>query len=340
MKDCLVLMLVVLVLAVGLQSAEADKKSGGHRSRKCGTKRCRAGQQCSTGPDGEKTCICRKVCSQRKLLTCGSDGRTYYNKCELHRIACVEGRKLKINHKGACPSNNDVPVNGVEKKSGKQNPPLVCYQVQRDELRRLLVDWIKHRAVSEGTPLTLTVKQLFRECDHDKNSILDADEMLQCLEVSKTDIKDTDAHILRALCIDALISAASVKQNWVLKEPELRKLLQPNNFVAPPKDCQLEDKQYKDGDETQVDCNVCVCACGDWVCTGAPCGKDKRNTGVPGPVHSGRLPVQEQRARFLQGFKAAKEVNVRAVQDEIAKKQYSQDIAQQLNSLNKENTQH
>ncbi|XP_067679214.1 follistatin-related protein 1-like [Haliotis asinina] len=339
MRDCMVLMLLVLVLAVSLQSADADKKSGGQQSRKCGTKQCRAGQQCSTGPDGEKTCVCRKVCNQRKALTCGSDGRTYYNKCELHRIACVEGRKLKINHKGACPSNNDVPVNDVEKKSGKQTSPLVCYEVQRDELRRLLVDWVKHRAVSEGRPYNATVKQLFQECDQDKNSILGADEMLQCLEVFRTDAKDTDAHILRALCIDALIKAASVKQNWVLSEPELQKLLQPD-FVAPPKDCQLENKHYKDGDETQVDCNVCACACGDWVCTGAPCRKNKRNTGVPGPVYKGRLPMQEERVRFLQGFKAAKEVNIRAVQDEVAKKQYSQDVAEQLKSLNKKNTKH
>ncbi|XP_048254226.1 follistatin-related protein 1-like isoform X1 [Haliotis rufescens] len=339
MRDCLVFMLVVLVLALSIQSSEAEKKTGGQKSRKCGTKRCRAGQQCSTQPDGQKTCICRKVCSQKKFLMCGSDGRTYYNKCELHRIACVEGRKLKIKHKGACPSNNDVPVNDVEKKSGKQNLPLVCYQVERDELRQLLVDWIKRRVVTEGRTYKATVNQMFLECDQDKNSVLDADEMLQCMEKEGTDVKDTDAHILRGLCIDALISTASVKHNWVLTKPELQHLLEPN-FVAPSKECQLEDKKYRDGAETQVDCNVCVCACGDWVCTGAPCGKDKRNQGVPGPVHSGRLPTQEQRERFLRGFKAAKEVYVRAVQDQVANKQHSRDIAQQLDGLNKKDTPH
>ncbi|KAG8538178.1 hypothetical protein GDO81_023164, partial [Engystomops pustulosus] len=39
--------------------------------------------------------------------------------------------------------------------------------------------------------------------------------------------------------------------------------------------CALEDETYEDGAETQVQCNRCVCACGNWVCTAMSCeGKD------------------------------------------------------------------
>lgn len=36
-------------------------------------------------------------------------------------------------------------------------------------------------------------------------------------------------------------------------------------------ECALEDESYEDGAETQVNCNRCVCACGNWVCTAMTC---------------------------------------------------------------------
>lgn len=36
-------------------------------------------------------------------------------------------------------------------------------------------------------------------------------------------------------------------------------------------ECALEDETYEDGAETQVECNLCVCACGNWVCTAMTC---------------------------------------------------------------------
>lgn len=36
-------------------------------------------------------------------------------------------------------------------------------------------------------------------------------------------------------------------------------------------ECALEDETYEDGAETQVECNRCVCACGNWVCTAMTC---------------------------------------------------------------------
>lgn len=36
-------------------------------------------------------------------------------------------------------------------------------------------------------------------------------------------------------------------------------------------ECALEDETYEDGAETQMECNRCVCACGNWVCTAVIC---------------------------------------------------------------------
>lgn len=37
------------------------------------------------------------------------------------------------------------------------------------------------------------------------------------------------------------------------------------------KECALEDEVFEDGAETRMECNKCVCACGNWVCTALTC---------------------------------------------------------------------
>lgn len=36
-------------------------------------------------------------------------------------------------------------------------------------------------------------------------------------------------------------------------------------------ECALEDEVFEDGAETRMECNKCVCACGNWVCTALTC---------------------------------------------------------------------
>lgn len=43
-------------------------------------------------------------------------------------------------------------------------------------------------------------------------------------------------------------------------------------------ECALEDESYEDGAETQVECNRCVCACGNWVCTAMICDGETQQT--------------------------------------------------------------
>lgn len=46
---------------------------------------------------------------------------------------------------------------------------------------------------------------------------------------------------------------------------------QPLPLFCASLECALEDETYEDGAETQVECNRCVCACGNWVCTAMTC---------------------------------------------------------------------
>ncbi|KAM9447761.1 follistatin-related protein 1-like isoform 2-T3 [Salvelinus alpinus] len=76
--------------------------------------------------------------------------------------------------------------------------------------------------------------------------------------------------LLRSLCVDALIEMSDENTDWKLSFDEFLNCLKPG-FNPPEKKCALEDETYKDGAETQVECNRCVCACGNWVCTAMTC---------------------------------------------------------------------
>ncbi|XP_072360018.1 uncharacterized protein [Scyliorhinus torazame] len=79
----------------------------------------------------------------------------------------------------------------------------------------------------------------------------------------------------RGLCVDALIELSDENADWKLSFNEFLNCLNPG-FVPPEKKCALEDETYEDGAETTVECNRCVCACGNWVCTAMTCdGKNK-----------------------------------------------------------------
>lgn len=58
-----------------------------------------------------------------------------------------------------------------------------------------------------------------------------------------------------------------------------------------PAECALEDETYEDGAETQVECNRCVCACGNWVCTAMTC------TGRS-PALGGNLPGRQGKSQL------------------------------------------
>ncbi|KAG9472215.1 hypothetical protein GDO78_020736, partial [Eleutherodactylus coqui] len=127
----------------------------------------------------------------------------------------------------------------------------------------------------KGEPTCLCI-----ESYDDGDSRLDSSEFLKFLEQNQTAINITTYvdqetnKILKGLCVEALIELSDENADWKLSFNEFLRCLNPT-FNPPEKKCALEDETYEDGAETQVQCNRCVCACGNWVCTAMSCeGKD------------------------------------------------------------------
>lgn len=313
--------LLFLVSACALVLAE-KKDAAGTQSDVCETVFCGAGRECSIMADGNPTCVCKKECPNHNHTVCGSDGRTYENHCLMHRAACLKGVKITKLHKGPCIEvKKEDKVEAVFKTS-----PLVCYQTERDALRQLLIDWFRgkvqeHGWFRRGKNYTEVIVENFRHCDSNKDDKLNAPEFVGCVEknetISNTGMGNT-AHIIRGLCVDALIVMSDHDSDWELDLKEFQECLDPN-FEPPKKKCSLENQTYEDGAETKVDCNKCVCACGNWVCTASHCDKKVKSTYKNDNIFNEPLPDKEERKALLEGFLASDEVDLdKSLLEEIA----------------------
>ncbi|OWA51517.1 Follistatin-related protein 5 [Hypsibius exemplaris] len=76
------------------------------RTSDCSSLQCDHGRICRQSTiTGNAECICRSHCPLHRNPVCGSNGNWYRNRCELHRISCLEGRALHIvedSHKDHC----------------------------------------------------------------------------------------------------------------------------------------------------------------------------------------------------------------------------------------------
>ncbi|TWW80957.1 Follistatin-related protein 1 [Takifugu flavidus] len=108
------------------------------------------------------------------------------------------------------------------------------------------------------------------------DSQMDSSELLKFIQQNESvaelqSYADQESNkLLRSLCVDALIELSDENADWKLSFDEFLNCLKPG-FNPPEKKCSLEDETYEDGAETQVECNRCVCACGNWVCTAMVC---------------------------------------------------------------------
>ncbi|XP_077149743.1 follistatin-related protein 1 isoform X1 [Ranitomeya variabilis] len=268
---------LLLLLALCCSQAQEEAKS---KSKVCANVFCGAGRECAVTEKGEPTCLCIEKCKSHKRPVCGSNGKTYLNHCELHRDACLTGSKIQVDYDGHCKekTSDDAAAS-----------PVVCYQSDRDELRRRVIQWLQAEIIpdgwfSKGNNYSDILEKYFKSYD-DGDSRLDSSEFLNFLEQNQTAINITTYvdqetnKILKGLCVEALIELSDENADWKLSFNEFLKCLNPT-FSPPDKKCALEDETYEDGAETQVQCNRCVCACGNWVCTAMSCeGKDGQNEG-------------------------------------------------------------
>nr|XP_055060561.1 follistatin-related protein 1a isoform X1 [Misgurnus anguillicaudatus] len=242
------------------------------KSKVCANVFCGAGRECAVTEKGKATCMCVEQCKPHKRPVCGTNGKTYRNHCELHRDACLTGLKVQISHDGHCEEKNQEKI---------VNSPIVCYLTDRNELRSRVIGWLQSEVepdgwFSKGSNLSDVLLKYFKSYDNG-DAQLDSTEFLKFIQQNETAVNFTSPYgeeennrLLRSLCVDALIELSDENADWKLSFDEFLNCLRPG-FNPPERKCALEDETYEDGAETQVDCNRCVCACGNWVCTAVVC---------------------------------------------------------------------
>ncbi|KAL6484389.1 hypothetical protein MHYP_G00064340 [Metynnis hypsauchen] len=258
---------VVVLLAIVCCHAEETQS----KSKVCANVFCGAGRECAVTEKGEPSCLCIEQCKPHKRSVCGSNGKTYRNHCELHRDACLTGLKIQVAHDGHCKERR------TEKAAAS---PVVCYVADRNELRRRVIEWLQTEVVpdgwfTKGSNFTDILLKYFKNYDNGDLQ-LDSSELLRFIQHNETAVElrsyaeEENNRLLRSLCVDALIELSDQNADWKLSFDEFLNCLRPG-FNPPDKKCALEDETYEDGAETQVECNRCVCACGNWVCTAMTC---------------------------------------------------------------------
>ncbi|XP_076839081.1 follistatin-related protein 1a [Brachyhypopomus gauderio] len=270
-RICLTKMLrsfsLFVLLAVASCHSEVSSKS-----KVCANVFCGAGRECAVTEKGEPTCLCIEQCKPHKRSVCGNNGKTYRNHCELHRDACLTGLKIHVAYDGHCEERKikyDVTAS-----------PIVCYRADRNELRRRVIQWLQAEVTpdgwfTKGSNFSDVLLKYFQRFDNG-DAQLDSTELLKLIQHNETTVNMSlsadgeNTQLLRSLCVDALIELSDENADWKLSFDEFLSCLRPG-FSPPEKKCALEDETYEDGAETQMNCNRCVCACGNWVCTAVTC---------------------------------------------------------------------
>uniref|UniRef100_A0AAY5EBI3 Follistatin-related protein 1 n=1 Tax=Electrophorus electricus TaxID=8005 RepID=A0AAY5EBI3_ELEEL len=250
-----------------------------------------SGRECAVAEKGEPTCLCMEQCKPHKRSVCGSNGKTYRNHCELHRDACLTGLKIQVAYNGPCEGKTSV---------------VVCYLDDRNELRRRLIEWLQTEVTPngwfiKGSNFSNVLLKYFQSYDNGDGQ-LDSTELLRLVQHNDTAINISSSadrendQLLRSLCVDALIDLSDENADWKLDFDEFLSCLKPG-FNPPEKKCALEDETYEDGAETQMNCNRCVCACGNWVCTAVACDGSEKLSALEEAEDADRETTEEEWTR-------------------------------------------
>ncbi|XP_053076936.1 follistatin-related protein 4 isoform X3 [Acinonyx jubatus] len=157
------------------RSFEVTRREGlpGHDGlpASCGKKFCSRGSRCMLSREtGEPECRCLEACRPSYMPVCGSDGRFYENHCELHRAACLLGRKIVIVRSKDCFLKDDP-----------------CTMADYARLKNvLLVLQARRRPLPDGdtrqdpaSQKRLLVESLFADLDADGDDHLSSSELAQ-----------------------------------------------------------------------------------------------------------------------------------------------------------------
>ncbi|KAM4826751.1 follistatin-related protein 4 [Thomomys bottae] len=153
------------VSGTGLSSAQLPGGSS------CGKKLCSHGSRCMLSQKtGQPECRCQEVCRPRYMPVCGSDGRLYENHCELHRTACLLGRKLVAVHSKDCfLKGGTCTMAGYARLKNV----LLALQSHRQPLHE------RDSSQDPGSQKGLLVESLFKDLDADGNGHIVGSELAQ-----------------------------------------------------------------------------------------------------------------------------------------------------------------
>ncbi|XP_072813476.1 follistatin-related protein 4 isoform X4 [Vicugna pacos] len=171
------------VLSVGVGESPAEESRSFEVTRReglsghdtlpafCGKKLCGRGSRCTLSREtGEPECRCLEACRPSYMPVCGSDGRVYENHCELHRAACLLGKKIGIAHSKDCFLKGD-PCTMADYARLKK--VLLALQTRLQPL---------HEGDSRQDPASqkrLLVESLFKDLDADGDGHLSSSELAQ-----------------------------------------------------------------------------------------------------------------------------------------------------------------
>ncbi|XP_027826047.2 follistatin-related protein 4 [Ovis aries] len=137
----------------------------------CGKKLCGRGSRCTLSREtGEPECRCLEACRPSYMPVCGSDGRVYENHCELHRAACLLGKKIITVRSKACFLKGD-PCTMADYARLKK----VLLALQ-SRLQPLHVGDSRQEPTSQKR---LLVESLFKDFDADGDGHLGSSELAQ-----------------------------------------------------------------------------------------------------------------------------------------------------------------
>ena len=94
----------------------------------CEGMECTHGSKCVAAPDGKASCQCVFEChAEATEKLCGTDGRTYRNRCEFDQRLCSHQDDTRIKYNGSCGTCLLVPLIPFETSVKRQLLSFVPY---------------------------------------------------------------------------------------------------------------------------------------------------------------------------------------------------------------------
>jgi len=258
-----------------------DLKSPDNVKMTCDTMFCAIGKEC-VEMSGKPECECIEKCTGTEKPVCGSNGVTYKTECHLHQAECLnkENEAIMMVAPFSCEEGKKKEKDLTDniEKDGKKVKPVICMQVERDELRRNISMWIKTKLGVEYEEVSYKglLLKYFSSLDVNNDGGLDTLEFIKIMD-TETDIIKTipgDSNpVLRGLCVDEVIAVTDYNSDYKLEFDEFHDCLNPG-FIQPKQFCEVNGMKYEDGEDILKECNTCKCSCGNWVCTSIKCDED------------------------------------------------------------------